>query len=68
MKRTEYLQRAREFCPRGESHGGAKLTEQTVKAIRANPEKLTARQLASQFGVSKRTIESVRQYQSWGHV
>lgn len=68
MDREEYIQRAFEFAARGERIGVSKLTEDNVRYIRRNPEGKTARQLALDFGVHYRTIEKVRQFETWTHV
>ncbi len=49
--------------PRGEMHGGARLTQESVKAIRDSP--LTGRTLANLFGVSEATISRVRNHRLW---
>lgn len=46
----------------------AKLDEQKVKAVRANAEKLTAKQWADRLNVHVRTIQKVRHWLSWTHV
>ncbi|QMP18215.1 HNH endonuclease [Ralstonia phage RpY1] len=53
---------------RGEASGSAKLTEEAVRAIRANPRKLSARKLALEHSVSHTTISAVINHKSWGHV
>lgn len=68
MNRSEYLQRAVEFASRGESRPNARLTAETVRAIRQNRNGKTARQLADIYGVHYRTIEKVRHYETWAHV
>jgi hypothetical protein len=69
MTRFEYAQwGARAIAKRGTALPHARLDEDAVRAIRANVEGLTARQLAERFGVHFRTIEKVRACESWGHV
>lgn len=43
----------------------AVLTPDQVRQIRAAGYRLTARQLATEYGVHYRTIEKVRAYESW---
>lgn len=68
MTRTEYLLRHHEFHARGNQLPHAKLTPEAVRAIRANRNGETAKQLASRYGVHVRTIDKVRDRRSWGHV
>jgi hypothetical protein len=69
MKRHEYaLWGAKALAVRGEALPHARLNADTVRTIRANPLGLTARELASRYGVHYRTIEKVRHYETWGHV
>jgi len=52
----------------GESNGLARLTEVAVRAIRANPDGLSARALARQFGMHASTIQQVQHRETWRHV
>jgi hypothetical protein len=76
MDKTEYLQRSREFCRRGEECTHSKLTAEAVAEIRSAGrqreelrrhinDKLTNKSLAKKFGVSVRAIEDVLSYESW---
>lgn len=55
-----------EVRARGERVGGAKLTDDLVRQIRADP--ASAYSLAKRFGVAKRTILSVRHRRTWAHI
>lgn len=69
MTRDEYLQYgAFAINPRGEAAPAAKLTEEKVRAIRANRHGKTAKALAAEYGVHIRTIDQIRLYKSWTHV
>ncbi|RLA56153.1 MAG: hypothetical protein DRR04_14260 [Gammaproteobacteria bacterium] len=68
MNRYEYLQRAREFAARGCALKQSRLDANKVRYIRKNEGGMTARALASLFGVHYRTIEKVRHYETWVHV
>ena len=63
---ADKVQRKRSAHLNGEKHGGAKLTEMSVKQIRASTElqKVTARQ----FGVSISTVSFIRSRKRWGHI
>lgn len=50
----------------GEMNGAAKLTEESVRAIRASDERLVT--LAARYGVSISTISLVRLRKAWRHV
>lgn len=52
---------------RGSANGKAKLTEDDVRYIRTNPDKLSGRNLATKFGVSCATISLIRSGRRWGH-
>ena len=56
----------RDGQPRGESVGGARLTEAQVREIRSSPLGLNA--LASEYGVGRVTIWSVRTRKTWAHI
>ena len=53
---------------RGEANTNALLTEQAVRAIRANERSESQRAMAHRFGVSRGTIVSVLQRRNWKHV
>lgn len=52
---------------RGEDISLAKLTEDLVRAIRAEPP-ATLKELSEKYGVSKATISKVRHRETWAHV
>lgn len=64
MTRAEYLERAHEFAHKSR----AKLSPDDVKAIRANRSGMTAKGLAERFGVHYRTVEKIRDFETWGDV
>lgn len=69
MTRFEYEQwGARATAVRGDDLPHAKLSPEIVRAIRSNPDGLTARQHADLLGVHYRTVEKVRHFETWGHV
>ncbi len=69
MDRFEYVQwGAKAINPRGNRLPQARLNAEFVRAIRANREGLTARQLGERYGVHHRTIEKVRHYETWSHI
>lgn len=51
--------------PRGEANGRAKLTQQDVDEIRANPNKLTQYQLADLYGVKRPCIAKIQRGKIW---
>lgn len=51
---------------RGEGHGAAKLTEEQVRAIRADPRKV--RDIAPDYGIGKSTVSYIKTRKIWGHV
>lgn len=53
--------------PIGEQNWNAKLTEESVRFIRANPD-LSVTKLAVRFGVSRKAVDKVREFQTWRHV
>lgn len=53
---------------RGSQHPGAKLTEDDVRAIRAAHHKISAPQLAKQYGVTKGAIHQIHMGLRWGHL
>lgn len=69
MDRFEYaLWGAKAIAVRGESLPHARLNAESVRAIRANVEGMTARQIAARFGVHYRTVEKVRHGETWSHI
>jgi acetyl-CoA acetyltransferase len=69
MTRADYLlYGAISTALRGEQLPHAKLTTADVVAIRRNVRGMTAKQLAAQYGVHKRTIDAVRERRNWRHV
>ena len=68
LSRDEYLKQVRLFCARGEDMPNSKLDAAKVKEIRATAKEITAEQWASRLGLHRRTIDKVRQYESWKHV
>ncbi len=57
-------------CARGETHGLAKLTEESVRKIRKmyKSGSLTKREIARIFGVDPNAIQSVLNGKTWKHV
>ena len=53
---------------RGEKSVNAKLTEEQVRVIRANPDKKTHRELAEEYGVAETTISKIIHRKSWKHL
>lgn len=68
MSRHNYLQIVHMMAKRGEALPHAKLTADDVRTIRAAGLSKTARQLAEEFGVHHRTVEKIRNYETWRHV
>lgn len=61
--------KGRKNSPRGSLSGRAKLTEENVRAILAEPKRNgMQRELAERFGVSKWAINEVRKGRKWRHV
>lgn len=66
---ADMASKGRGKAPSGERHGGAKLTAEAVREIRAAPiESGAGRRLAARFGVSPATVTNVRKGLVWGHV
>jgi hypothetical protein len=59
-----------ESCPRGQSHGCARLNEQAVRDIRANYAvcRVAANELAALFEVSPSTIRRIVRRELWAHI
>jgi hypothetical protein len=54
---------------RGAAHGGAKLTEEAIRAIRAlSAQGVSSRRVAKRFGIAKSTVLRVVRGQNWRHV
>lgn len=68
IDRHEWQVRAREFCRRGKDLSHSKLTEDLVREIRATKGQIINREWAARLGVSRRSIERVRAYETWIHV
>lgn len=51
---------------KGVGHGAAKLTEDQVRAIRADPRKL--RDIAPDYGIGKSTVGYIKSRKIWGHI
>lgn len=69
MTRDEYkLWGAKAVARRGNSLPQSKLTPDRVREIRSNRSVRTIKQWAEHFGVSHRTIEKVKYFQTWVHV
>jgi hypothetical protein len=64
----DMLRKGRHRAPmtRGEKIGLAKLTEAQIPLIRSDPR--SSRKIAPEYGVSYRTIVSVKSRETWGHV
>lgn len=63
---TPQENRARRRSARGEGRPESKLTEDSVRAIRADPSSLST--LAARFGVGPQCISKVKNRRSWAHV
>lgn len=59
--------RARPVAPKGVNSPNARLNDEAVRIIRANPE-ISDRELARRFGVATRTVHRVRVGEGWLHV
>ncbi len=57
---------AKERQARGEKNGPAKLTEEQVVAIRADPR--TNREIAKDYGVFETTISTIKHRHTWRHI
>ena len=68
MNRHEYIPRAYEFASRGEARPNAKMNADRVRIIRENKYGFTARQFAKMYDCHYRTIEKVRQFETWIHI
>lgn len=52
----------------GERHGGARLRDEDILAIRSVPKSFTSAAIAKQFGMSRRQIADIRRGIAWSHV
>lgn len=69
MKRDDYLNGGHwPHHKRGNELPHAKLNPDLVRTIRANRHGWTAKQWAAHLGLHKRTIDKVRDRESWSHV
>jgi len=57
-----------ERTPRGERHGHAKITAETVAAIRASGRDVSGVSLAGEYGISTATISLIRNRKIWRHI
>ena len=66
----DMISKGRSYHPplRGQENGMAKLNEDVVRRIRANPDGLSQRALGRMFGVSGHTIYSILKGLTWNHV
>jgi hypothetical protein len=62
----DMIAKGRHVAPRGERAGGAKLTEQEVRAIRM--EEGAASRIGARYGVSKSLVHAIRNGRIWRHV
>lgn len=68
MKDRQKKGRANDFHGRGESHGGAKLTEVDVKVIREMAGSASHRELGEFYGVSRSLIGQIINRKIWRHI
>jgi hypothetical protein len=61
-----WMRRRPDLIPRGDRHHNAKVTEEQVRAIRADPR--SAIDVAADYGLSKVSIFDIRARRSWKHV
>lgn len=65
-KDKDYLEKMQKRkSPKGEEHGGSKLTKEDVFAIRALNGKLSQNELAKQFNVDQSRISDILNWKSW---
>lgn len=69
-KRRHWVHTGRGNPAKGERHGMAKIDAEAVLAIRARYafRKVTARQLADEFGISKEMVGRIVRRENWTHV
>ena len=53
---------------RGEEHGSAILTENSIREIRELIKTIPRKLVAKQYGVSRKTIDAIATRRRWGHV
>jgi hypothetical protein len=63
---ADRMARGRNPCRKGENAGRAKLTDEQVRAIRADPRSL--RKIAAAYGISKGPVTAIKAGRSWSHV
>jgi hypothetical protein len=63
---ADKMAKGRHRCPRGEAHVRSKVTEDTVRAIRA--ETGAQRTIARKYGIAQVTVWNIRQNRTWAHV
>ncbi len=63
---ADMITKGRQNKPKGEANGNAKLTEDQVRAIRADAR--PQRVIAADYGVGKSLVGSIKLHQSWTHV
>jgi len=51
----------------GPRHGNTRLTQEQADYIRQNPDGLTGKALAAQFGIAQSTVSYIRSGRSWKH-
>lgn len=59
---------SKQGTPKGERQAAAKLTEEQVRYIKINPDKLTAKELSQKFGVVRQTVNFIINNINWKHV
>jgi hypothetical protein len=62
--------KGRAHQPKGELHGGAKLTEREVVEIRAmyRPGVVSMGKISTLFGVSRKLIHNIVNRKAWNHI
>ena len=68
ISREEYLMRAVEMAPRGDTLPQSKLNDSIVREIRANVNGWPRRKWAEKLNLHIRTIDKVCTYETWRHV
>jgi len=58
--------RARRVHPKGSAHWAAKITEDTARQILAASGQ--TREIATLFGVSRRTVRNIKNRETWAHI
>jgi len=65
---ADMVTKGRGRAPSGEANGLHRLTPAAVQHIRANPDGLSGRALARQFGVAATTVRRIRLRLMWRHL